>query len=281
MSETTSLIAGTVVLFNPEPDVAQNIKSYLSHLSLLVVVDNSTIPCLAIAETLKKNDSVLFISNASNMGIAAALNQGAREASLRGYHWLLTMDQDSYFEPPAIASFLEGPKEYPSAAILSPFPRLQGKEACRKEKEWEEVPYAITSGSLVNLGIYNELGGFDERLFIDYVDYDFCFRVRKRGYKIIRLNRIDLHHSLGMIVEKRLLLWRFHPTNHSSVRKYYITRNRLLVLTKYQQMVLPELFAWVKEIVKMFLFEKDRFQKIRYMALGLYHYITGKYGPLD
>jgi GT2 family glycosyltransferase len=42
--------------------------------------------------------------------------------------------------------------------------------------------------------VYEEVGGFDERLAVEYNDVDFCIRVRQAGYKIIWTPYAELRH---------------------------------------------------------------------------------------
>ncbi|MES1219187.1 MAG: glycosyltransferase, partial [Bacteroidota bacterium] len=93
-------IAGIVVLYNPdEGQLLRNIGSYLPFIDKLFVIDNTERPALNnLQEKLQSLQGVNYTANKTNEGIAAALNKGAAMASENGYRWLLTMDQDSFFE---------------------------------------------------------------------------------------------------------------------------------------------------------------------------------------
>ena len=43
---------------------------------------------------------------------------------------------------------------------------------------------------------YQELGPFEDQLFIDYVDTEYALRMRAAGYRIVESN-VVLNHSLG------------------------------------------------------------------------------------
>lgn len=62
----------------------------------------------------------------------------------------------------------------------------------KKEPVEEFIDFCITSASCTNLAVWKEVGGFDERLFIDLVDNEFCKRLIVSGYKILRLNNLVL-----------------------------------------------------------------------------------------
>jgi hypothetical protein len=42
--------------------------------------------------------------------------------------------------------------------------------------------------------VFEELGGFDEALAVDYNDLDFCIRLRKKGYLIVWTPFAELYH---------------------------------------------------------------------------------------
>ena len=48
-------IAGVVVLYNPNPVVIENIKSYINEIEYLFAIDNSEYPNNEIVEELRKN----------------------------------------------------------------------------------------------------------------------------------------------------------------------------------------------------------------------------------
>ena len=59
------------------------------------------------------------------------------------------------------------------------------------------VKRVITSGALVRLDVWQETGGFDERIFVDWADYEFCANVRAHGYRIVRDMRTMILHEMG------------------------------------------------------------------------------------
>ena len=53
----------------------------------------------------------------------------------------------------------------------------------------------MTSGSFLNLKVYKEAGPFVDKLFIDYVDFEYCLRLKKKGFKIYKLNNTYMQHN--------------------------------------------------------------------------------------
>lgn len=57
---------------------------------------------------------------------------------------------------------------------------------------------AVTAACmLVKASVYEEAGGFDERLDVAYNDVDFCLRLREKGYEVIYTPYAELSHQEG------------------------------------------------------------------------------------
>jgi rhamnosyltransferase len=279
-----SKIAAVVVLYNSELNVLKNIKTYIDQVEKLYAVDNSEVLNSFLIEDIKSLDKTEYIANKTNIGIAAALNIGAKRAIDEGYNYLLTMDQDSQVSSLMVSHLLGGFTEDSKIALVSPtIKHVVGRDSSPTvEKAYEQVFTAWTSGSLLDLNIFKLSGGFKEELFIDYVDHEYCLHLNKMGYKIYRCNKTFLKHSLGKIEEVNLVFRKVYPTNHSAIRLYYRARNRFYVKKIYKKVV-PAFFMeddvefW-KAFLKAVLFEKDRIKKIRFFVMGYIDYKNNKFG---
>lgn len=279
-------IAAVIVLYNPDINVLTNINSYIDQVDKLFAVDNSDEPNPDFIEKIKLNNKIEYISNDGNVGIAAALNIGAKKAIEEDFEYLLTMDQDSEASPSIVSTMMECFSQDANIALVSPvLYHPEGRDTIRKsEKSCEQIITAWTSGNLLDLNIFKTSGGFREELFIDYVDHEFCLRLNKLGFKIYICNKTTLKHSLGKIGEVNLLFRKVYPTNHSALRLYYRTRNRFYVKKVFKK-DFPEFFKqeskdfW-RTFLKVILFESDRLKKIRYSFKGYNHYKKDIFGKL-
>jgi rhamnosyltransferase len=175
------------------------------------------------------------------------------------------MDQDSVFEQGALKIL----KDFAfncndDIAIVSPFHFIKRP---LKNTSIEEVRFTMTSGNLLRVSAAKTAGPFEEKLFIDSVDTEYCLRLRKNGFRIIRVNTAVLQHQLGKPGP-------FGVITHSAERRYYITRNMLYVMIKY----FPQLFFFgSKELIKSFLLilfvEDDKKGKLKSMFRGVRDWI--------
>ncbi len=269
-----------MVAYNPDSKVVANIGTYLDALEFLLIVDNSPHENISL-KLLEQTGRVAYRWDGTNYGIATALNMGAMEAINRGYGWMLTMDQDSHFQPGALEAMAACAREHDRIGILSPIHLLESRRREATLTGCTEIKVAMTSGNLLSLEAYRAVGPFLDKLFIDYVDYEFCLRLNRFGYHNLRVNHADLVHSLGNLRKMKVLFWDFRPTHHSVLRRYYMTRNRLYVMRTYPFYAPAEAWAWAKELMKLVLFEKDRRVKLQSMVRGFRDFLIGRYGRCE
>lgn len=288
MPPTSKRIAAAVVLYHPDNKVPGNINSYVDQVDIVFAIDNTEQGQNndKIRNSLLENPKIIYIANRENLGIAAALNIGANHALQAGYSFLLTMDQDSAASPTLVADLTDGTHGFVigEIGILSPFHSIK-TDPCPPTDKTVQVLTAWTSGSLLNLSAYLKTGPFTEKLFIDFVDHEYCLRLNLEGYKILKVNKAILTHNFGIDLKRHRFLWK-HPvaSNHSALRRYYITRNRFYIASqfhkKFPDFFRDDLILFFKEIAVIFLFEKDVFRKYKMILRGFYAYkrgILGKY----
>jgi len=278
-------IAGVVIVYYPDIDqLLYNISSYINHVDRLFVVFNSPVSIEETERLISCYPQLQIILNGYNSGIAVVLNQTAEKAMNLGYEWLLTMDQDSRFQS---ENFFNSciMANHQNAAIFSPNHELKVEVEGVTALLSDEVLSVITSGNLLNLKIWKELNGFEEKLFIDEVDHDYCLKAVSHGFKVIRFRYIPLSHELGEPKEVRLLFKRYFYHLHPPVRSYYIFRNNFYIFKKYKKLF-PEFINFrkrvlLKDFIKLMLFSPERMSNIRYIYHGLRDYAFGQYGPLQ
>lgn len=274
--------AGVVVLYNPEKSDLSNIDTYIDFLDKLYIIDNSIVEHEYV-EVLKRKKKCEYISKFKNLGIAKALNIGAKKAMKEGFKWLLTLDQDTSLNYKVFSTINEYIEKEDCSKIGIICPWHNTKLLDNKPIEIVDHPLDVmTSGNFVNLDIYKKIGGYKEWLFIDGVDIEYCLNLRKNGYKISRINSIEIMHDLGDIKIKRFLWRTFMCTNHNYLRNYYMQRNYRYIRDMYID-IEPEFcntLVKIKQITfKIIMFEKDKYRKIRNIYRGIKDYKNGIQGP--
>jgi len=278
-------IYGAVILYNPQGDIIKNINSYLDQIDYLLIMDNSPEKNYKISNYYENSNKVEYLFNNENLGIAKALNIAAENAISLGYNYLLTMDQDSYFE----SSFLEKINRelfsQNDIGIITPFHKNKFESQKPTKFDLIELRFVKTSGNLLSLKAYREIGPFNENFFIDYVDIEYNFRMIKKGYKILQIQSLILNHNEANLSRNKFIWRDVYPWNHSPERWYYKVRN-LLYFRKDFKSFDPSFFKHeliryiVTEPLKIFFFEKQRLRKLKYILLGVFHFLKKRQGGL-
>ncbi|MBS5124817.1 MAG: glycosyltransferase family 2 protein [Clostridium sp.] len=290
-----SKVAAIIVSYNPDKNLLDSVNLLISQVEKIIIVDNGSI------EEKRKdissikdidNERIEVIFNEENLGIATALNIGVREALKQGFNWILTMDQDSKASKDMVEKMFEvynniDKKERKS--ILSIFPnfvdeRIQSIEENSVMNTYEYVDADITSGNLVKAEVFDKVGFFDDSLFIDLVDTDFCMRLNEKNIKMIKVRDAILYHSLGESQSVKSIFGKFNTSNHSALRRYYMTRNRFYIWEKYKDLnsftLNRDKKLFKKEFIKIILGEKDKVNKIKMVFKGYKDYKKGIRGKL-
>ena len=277
-------IAAVVILYHPDEYVVNNILSYIEFIDLLIVIDNTGTDHELKDKIKSLSSKIRYIANLENEGIAKSLNKALR--MVKGeFNWILTMDQDSGFSLNDIKRFLDTAStimdQSKDIAVICPDQDFQSLPS--NGIQAREILKAITSGSIVNIPVWEQLHGFDERLFIDEVDLEYCYRSVQNGFKIMEIPGIRLDHNLGkrQVAGYFGVLKRSSRIIHSPFRIYYMVRNYLYVSSKYAGLFPDEFRLRKKQFLvtlkNNLLFSGRFFGVLRAMIRGYVDYKTNKF----
>ncbi len=292
MSESSKQVLAVIVTFYPGAELIENIRQLQGQVSKVLIVDNTPDEKYwSYLKGLQSQYAFELLINGSNLGIAGALNRGAQHAISEGFRWLLTMDQDSYIPQGYVQKFFETyelSKEKDKIAILAPthFDKKTGYQS--RDYRGLQGPYVskdivMTSGNLIPVSIFEKIGFYDEDLFIEYVDHDFCLRVKKAGYKTVLVTGAQLGHSLGDMRKHKICgpIF-FFSHNYQPVRRYYRARNRLILYRRYfDWWILHDQEFAMKDMIKILMVEDRKWQKIKATLAGTIDGLLGRLGSYD
>ncbi len=260
-----------VVSFNPDVEVLTSLADSLQLQGCdFLVVDNASDNINEFASCLQGMSHCLeLIRLPQNQGLAAALNRGLQHARDAGYAFALLFDQDSGIDQSYCADMMRAWHEASAldgrtAAIG---PRLQDPETGRRtpfrvfnrvlgRSDRAVAPgstlfqacFLITSGTLLRVDTLAQIGMMRDDYFIDNIDLEWCFRARSSGFSLYGTDQAILHHRIGEASDS-LLVRRGIIVNHSPLRSYYSTRNRLNL---YRQRYAP--LGWkLRDVIRFVL----------------------------
>lgn len=250
--ENSKNIAAGIVLYEPDFErLNKNLKSLCQQFETIILFNNkANISKVNIAT--KFINKVIIIGKGNNLGIAFALNQIMKKAQELNYRWVVTLDQDSIV-PDNLVDEYSKHLDNPELGIICPqaIDKRRKYENIKKTPKEEYVDMCITSGSCTNIKVWNKIGGFDNWLFIDLVDNDFCKRIILSRYKILKLNTVILDHQYGTILRRNKYVENFflklgEKIDDVNVQKlsfkrvvnpmriYYENRNTIYLNKKFQ-----------------------------------------------
>ncbi|HDY8232979.1 TPA: glycosyltransferase family 2 protein [Vibrio vulnificus] len=232
------MIAAVIVTYIPEvPKLERLLESIRHQVSKIYIVNNG--PLLDLSRNGYDIDFDI-VQLDENKGIGLAQNIGVQKAYKEGFSHTLLLDQDSTLEPHSVERLLKGFVNELVAAVgptvldsrngkafkyftYNRFSRSNSLGFDVYVDDFYETDILISSGTIVNNKVFQENENFDE-LFIEYVDVEWCLRLRASGYKILFSKSVLMKHELGDSRE-RLLGVEF-PL-HQPHRYYFVVRNAL------------------------------------------------------
>lgn len=236
---TTPRIVSVIVTYHPEAEVLSRLVAALAQAGAVVIVDNTDEAVAAFPVWAP----AVVVHHGRNLGIATALNRGVAEARSLGAEVIALFDQDSVVDSEfmerlvsllvpgqpgvvaAVALAAGDSREYPSHRVDA----LLGWRAVFAARAHGPVPAdaVITSGSAATLSTYDSIGGYDNHLFIDGVDVEWCLRCRAAGVPVMIEPAARLLHRIGGGDVRIPGLGR--TIVHSEHRAYFKVRNPWLI----------------------------------------------------
>ena len=292
----TGVIA-VVPTYGPDETLFDGLAALAPQVDAIIVVDDGS-PATSdafLASVVEAGYEV--IRSPSNLGIAAALNTGAAAALERGAGFVLTIDQDTTLPADYVAKCLEAFRIAAPTTNLGivctdrvncepSIPEVYTAEGLGLVRE------AIQSGFLISAECLRECGLFDERLFIDCVDTEYCLRIAQHGFRIAVGPGTDIVHSLGEQVPLRPFGRQVYTDGrpatyeyHGPTRRYFITRNNVDLYLRYLR-IRPR---WVVSAIKRELGPTattivagpERRRQLLATVVGATHGLLRRRGPLS
>ena len=280
-------IAAGIVLMNPQIErLENNISSVINQVDYLCLIDNHSENIAEIKQLITKFTNIILVEFKENKGIAFALNRIVDFADNNKCEWVLTLDQDSICPNNLIDEYKKYFGYDSDVAMFTPkiVDLNEGNGSAVDYKgDFEYVERCITSAGLLNVKASRTIGNFDEKMFIDYVDFDLCQNLLNHGYKILRVNTAELVHEvgsaqkitlfnhIGKVFKIKKLQKPIYTYNHSPLRTYYYVRNTLYYIAKYKDTinVAAEKRCLIRWLALKILFEKEKKAKIKATVKGI------------
>lgn len=182
--------------YKPSAEFNNTILRILEVCDFVVVVDNTPGKASFMLPV-----GAHLLQDGINKGLGKALNLGILAAKEYGCSHVLLLDQDTEIQAKNIVDlFLAHQAQDNTQLCLGPVLYASGTRYAPHDDVEMELPVSqmATSGMLFSLVNFKSDTLFSEEFFVDFVDYEWCWRVGKQGWQFKLLPRVTIPHQLGM-----------------------------------------------------------------------------------
>jgi N-acetylglucosaminyl-diphospho-decaprenol L-rhamnosyltransferase len=262
MSTSASEVGVVVVTYESDSTVVECLERLLAATGVarVVVVDNASTDKTTekVAWLAVRESRLRLVRNDDNRGFAEACNQGA---SALGTPWVAFVNPDLFVGPDTLARLVAHARDHAGAGLIGaelrdakgvPDPASRRRDLSLRELfenrgQRAELylgrdpavvlqPVEAISGALMlmPLGLFLQIGGFDEGYRLHVEDLDLCRRVRDAGYEVMIANDVVAKHLRGVSSRARPVWveWQKHRSAWRYFRKFEAdgTPGRLKIL---------------------------------------------------
>jgi rhamnosyltransferase len=284
-------IYSILVAYNPEGDeLSLAVERLKKQTDIVVVCNNSDY------DVEFEDNKVKVFNFGDNLGIAKAQSIGMKWAFENGADFILQMDQDSIPDDKLVLTLMQcydelsskgykvglvGPQDFDKDTKELNKARLK-KGSYIEDTNYVSLEQTLSSGSLVPKYVYDTVGGMDDNLFIDAVDSEYCWRIKKNDFLVIKNNNALLAHKLGD--GKKKILGFLNVGVPSPIRHYYQVRNALLL---FRRNYVPRYWKYsslIKIIFKLIVYPftlKHGYSRFEYISKGIKDGLLNRHGKIN
>lgn len=291
-------VVGILVSYQPREDVLPNVlRSISSQVHKLLIIDNSSDDKLMLEELVGHHSNAEIVFLHSNVGLASAQNAGVEAAKKYNATHVVFFDQDSVLNEGFISGLLKAERElllqgeklaavgpafydlqtggsFPATAFLGPFTKR-----ISTQNQFIKASFIISSGCLVRMSVFDEVGLMRDELFIDYIDVEWCFRAQSLGYLVFICPKTKMAHSIG---DSRLSFFGRTISVHSAMRRYFLIRNCFFIMRKSYIPLGYKCREIVFNILRCIIgvsISKDKVGYLKFIYSAIIDGVLGRFGP--
>lgn len=266
----------------------------------IVLVDNGSSDA-TVATVREKHPVVHIIENRRNLGYAEGNNVGIRYALGHGADYVLVLNNDTIVDPALLQFLTSEALAHPKIGVISPriywhsnpnviwfdgarwnpetaqFATPRSGERDNGLKTQSETDYASGCALFFRADVAAKVGLFDARFFLTWEEADWCYRVRRQGYRVVVQPNAKVWHKVSRSFEAEYA---------GAEIRYYYSRNRWLWiernLTGHErrqafQRCLRETYWSLLSLLHRDL-TPDEKAVVRAQLLGSFHYVMRRFG---
>ncbi len=284
----------TIVLnYNNYPDTVETLESVFSldyDANSVLLVENSSDKKI-IRNIRSHFPNLQVIENQKNLGYSGGNNIGIQHAISNGADYIFLLNNDVTLEKDLLKKCISSMEISRDCAACQPviafsedrdiiwsagtqeffgYPRLFLKGKKFIKNGIKTSPFGLVGCAVIfRKTALQQIGFFDESLFLMHEETDWCIRARKMNFSLLIITNTRAYHKISVTIGL-----------FSKIYLYYVSRNWLLVAKKnfsslrYWYILLTEIFIRFPYYL-YHLSQKGQLILIKYYLWGLYHGIHG------
>ncbi len=235
----------------------------------VIVVNNCQ--NFVLAEALKPfSDSMnlTIIPSEKNVGFGRAMNLGASNA--QGQHLLITNPDIQIDNPDFLQQLLQQIQKNPNYGIMTSKILNEKQEDTSEFYSYEfddtlgydgQICWFHGSLLLLRAEVYHQLGGYDSDFFMYCEDVDLCYRVKKMGLELVKINELSVFHLGWSSVPKKNydLYYRWYCSKFVFAHKHFPTKKFIQLLDTLEIKAQQRLKSY--ELLSMFPINREKTQR--------------------
>ncbi|HTN46281.1 MAG TPA: glycosyltransferase [Flavipsychrobacter sp.] len=253
----------------------QSIKfSFLENYHILIYDNSDEIFWNVSFMDLSEKNHIVYFHDRKNSGLSTAYNFMAREAGSLNVKWIVLLDQDTFVPENAVEGYLKSIKDdndiflkvpivyFNKNNIMSPSKFIFGRAKMLKEiivgpQSIKEFLF-INSGLMIYLPFFEEVGGYNEKIRVDFADHQFIEKVRKYvdKFEVLPLKFVQNFSHTEKNIDKAIT--RF---------KIYLNDFRNFKFEKLSRRLLYSLSVFLHTLKLTKIFKSTQFLKLYFTAL--------------
>ncbi len=251
-----SSVASVTIAYNSEKLLPRQLDALLRQskpIDEIIVVNNASTDGTRRL-LFEKYPRVTVLDLSANVGAGGGYAAGMAYAAIEKKHdWVWLLDHDSLPADVGLETLLQGLAGVQgfteSVGMLAPVPINSGTQLSYPGMLWSRgwirppsdmlhqpvcfVDAVISSGSLIRSKVIETIGLPRADFFIDFVDYEYCLRLRSHGYRIAVVRDSLLEHAIGNPRTINIFGHSRAWGGHAPWREYYKTRNEVFTMWNY------------------------------------------------
>ena len=191
------------VSFHSEDIIEKSIAT-INHNIPIIVIENSR--NFTFKEKLeKKYSNIKVIIPDKNLGNGAGINRGIKNIKTK---YVFYLDVDTELFPDTIKNLMNAAKEIKSFSILAPkINNFDYKNDCylksNKNGKYSSMRFVTGCALFFEKELFNEIGFFDEKIFLYYEENDFYERCLSKKKYIFLIENSKINHKGNSSVDEK------------------------------------------------------------------------------